>query len=119
MVDGNNAMTDYYESTIPVFKPKDIILFKAGPTKPFKHLVQSKGVRDEVNLKDKNEKKKVPIWEKATLTLSEAAEYSNIGIHKLRELSDEKNCQFVLWNGNRRLIKRKQLDEFISSVYSI
>lgn len=63
--------------------------------------------------------KEVPIWEKSNLTLQEAAAYSGIGVNKLRELSDEKGCKFVLWNGNKRLIKRKELDKFTESSFSI
>lgn len=63
--------------------------------------------------------KQVPIWEKSNLTLEEAAAYSGIGKNKLRELSDEKNCRFVLWNGNKRLIKRRELDKFTDEAYSI
>ena len=63
--------------------------------------------------------KQVPIWEKSNLTLDEAAAYSGIGKNKLRELSDERNCKFVLWNGNKRLIKRRELDKFTDEVYSI
>lgn len=61
----------------------------------------------------------VPIWQKSNLTLEEAAAYSGIGINKLRKLSDEKNCTFVLWNGSKRLIKRKKLDDYLSKSYSI
>lgn len=61
----------------------------------------------------------VPIWEKSNLTLEEAAAYSNIGVHKLRELTNEKSCKFVLWVGNKRLIKREQFDAYIKSCYSI
>ncbi|MBP1561758.1 MAG: excisionase family DNA-binding protein [Oscillospiraceae bacterium] len=64
-------------------------------------------------------KKEVPIWEKTNLTLEEAASYCGVGINKLRKISDDKNCSFVLWVGNKRLIKRKQLDEFLSKSYSI
>jgi excisionase family DNA binding protein len=64
-------------------------------------------------------KKEVPIWEKANLTLEEASAYSGIGINKLRELSDEKNCTFVLWNGSKRLIKRRVLDDYLEKAYSI
>lgn len=63
--------------------------------------------------------KEVPIWEKSNLTLEEAAAYSGIGKNKLRELSDEKDCRFVLWNGNKRLIKRKELDKFTAESFSI
>ena len=50
----------------------------------------------------------VPLWEKANLTVYEAAAYSGIGADKLRELSDREDCEFVLWNGTKRLIKRKK-----------
>ena len=61
----------------------------------------------------------VPLWEKANLTDYEAAAYSGIGADKLRELSDREDCEFVLWNGTKRLIKRKKLDEFLERAYSI
>ena len=62
---------------------------------------------------------KVPIWEKANLTLPEAAELYNIGINRLREISDDDRCPFVLYVGNKRLIKRKQFDEYLAGAYSI
>ena len=63
--------------------------------------------------------KEVPIWEKSNLTLEEAAAYSGIGINKLRNLTSEENCQFVLWVGSKRLIKRRLFDKFIEQEYSI
>ena len=63
--------------------------------------------------------KEVPIWEKSNLTLEEAAAYSGIGINKLRELTNEKDCSFVLWVGNKRLIKRRLFDQYIEQEYSI
>ena len=56
-------------------------------------------------------KYEVPIWEKYSLTLDEAAAYFGIGVNKLREMSDEPNCQFVIFNGSKRLIKRQKLEE--------
>ena len=64
-------------------------------------------------------KHEVPIWEKSNLTLEEAAAYSGIGINKLRKISDNESCPFVLWIGTKRLIKRKKLDEYIARMYSI
>ena len=64
-------------------------------------------------------RREVPIWEKSNLTLEEAAAYFGIGINKLRELTDDKNCRFVLWCGSKRLIKRKLLEEHLAKVYSI
>lgn len=64
-------------------------------------------------------KYEVPIYEKANLTLEEASAYSGIGINKLRELSNDKKCSFVLWVGSKRLIKRKLFDAYIEKMYSI
>lgn len=60
-----------------------------------------------------------PIYKKSNLTLEEAAAYFGIGINKLRELTNDDNCTFVLWCGSKRLIKRKKLDEYLEKVYSI
>jgi len=56
---------------------------------------------------------KVPIWQKANLTIKEASEYSNIGIHKIRELINLPGCDFVLNIGTKRLIKREMFDKFM------
>lgn len=63
--------------------------------------------------------KEVPIWEKTALTIEEAAAYSNIGIHKLREITDKDDSSLVLWVGKKRLIKRKALEKYIDQTYSI
>ncbi len=60
-----------------------------------------------------------PIYEKSNLTLKEAAAYFNIGIGKLRDMTETEQCPFVLWVGNKRLIKRKKLDEYLEKTYSI
>lgn len=65
------------------------------------------------------ETNEIPIWEKSNLTLQEAATYSGIGINKIRELSNDERCPFVLWVGSKRLIKRKQFDRYIDGCYSI
>lgn len=67
------------------------------------------------------EKKSIecPIWEKANLTLEEAAAYFGIGINKLREMSNDRNCRFVLFVGTKRLIKRKVLERYLEEAYSI
>ncbi len=67
----------------------------------------------------KNKKSDVPIWERSCLTIEEAAMYSGIGIHKIREITNDPKCDFVLWNGVKRLIKRRKLDEFIERSYVI
>lgn len=56
----------------------------------------------------------VPIWEKCTLTVKEAAKYSSIGINKLNELMREPDCPFVLFVGTKKLVKRREFERFIS-----
>lgn len=62
---------------------------------------------------------KVEIKDKPTLTIEEAACLYNIGEHKLREITDSDSCAFVLFVGRKRLIKRKQFDEYIARAFSI
>lgn len=57
----------------------------------------------------------VPIHEKVTLTIKEAAEYSNIGINKIDAMLRSPNCPFVLFVGTKKLVKRKEFEQFISS----
>lgn len=63
--------------------------------------------------------KEVPIWEKQNLTLEEAAAYSGIGVNRLYEMTKDGSCPFVLWVGNKRLIKRKRFDQYIEQSFSI
>ena len=56
----------------------------------------------------------VPISEKITLTIAETAELSNIGQNKLSELLNNPRCSFVLYVGKKRLVKRKEFEDFIS-----
>ena len=57
---------------------------------------------------------KVPIHLKVTLTIREAAEYGNIGINKIDSLLRTPNCPFVLYVGTKKLVKRKEFEEFLS-----
>ena len=51
----------------------------------------------------------VPIWEKYTLTIEEAAKYFRIGEKKLRKLVEENSdANWLIMNGNRVQIKRRQ-----------
>lgn len=64
-------------------------------------------------------KNALSISEKSLLTLEEAAEYFNIGINKIRTMTNDDNCPYVLWSGSRRLIKRKSFEEYLYRQYSI
>ena len=62
----------------------------------------------------KVETESIPVHMKLTLTIREAAEYSNIGINKIDSMLRSPNCPFVLFVGTKKLVKRKEFEEFIS-----
>jgi len=62
---------------------------------------------------------KVPIHQKIALTIKEAAQYSNIGINKIDQMLRTPNCPFVLFVGTKKLVKRKEFEEFIRSQIEI
>ena len=58
----------------------------------------------------------IPFWEQYTMTIEEAAKYFRIGEHKLRKLiAENKDADFLLWNGNRPQIKRVLFEKYIDS----
>ena len=62
----------------------------------------------------------VPIWEKYTLTIEEASKYFRIGENKLRKLAEENiGSNWVIMNGNRMQIKRKQFEKIIDTLDEI
>lgn len=59
----------------------------------------------------------IPIWQKYTLTIEEAALYFRIGETKLRRIiADNPNADFILYNGNRAQIKRILFERFIDKI---
>ena len=57
---------------------------------------------------------RIPFWEKYTLTIQEAAQYFRIGENKLRKIvSENKDADFILWNGSRPQIKRVKFERFV------
>lgn len=69
--------------------------------------------------KVKQPKYEVPLWHKTNLSIDEAVAYTGISRDKLYEMTNKEDCPFVLWIGNRRLIKREVFDEYIKKAYSI
>lgn len=62
----------------------------------------------------------IPIWEKYTLSVEEAAAYFRIGEGKLRQLIEtDKTAKFLLWNGNRVQIKRELFERFVDELEAI
>lgn len=61
----------------------------------------------------------VDIKDKVLLTLEEAAAYTGVGINKLRKLSNNEHCKFVIFIGTKRMLKREALKEYLFKQYSI
>ena len=62
----------------------------------------------------------IPVWERYTLSVEEAAAYFRIGENKLRRIiSENQNADFILWNGNRAQIKRKMFEKYIDGLTAI
>lgn len=61
-----------------------------------------------------DKKDRLPISQKCALTIEEAAEYSNIGQNKISQLLLMPRCTFVLYVGRKKLVKRKEFEDFIS-----
>lgn len=67
-----------------------------------------------------NSKINIPIWQKATMTVNEAAAYSSIGVNKIYELTNNPLCSFVLFIGDKkRLIKRHEFEKFLEQSVEI
>lgn len=49
------------------------------------------------------------------LTPRQASEYTGIGVDTLRIESEKPNCDFVIFVGNDRRYKRKQLEAFVDN----
>lgn len=61
--------------------------------------------------------RKIPTWERYTLSIEEAAEYFRIGENKLRKIiNDNQDAEFILWNGNRAQIKRRIFEGYIDKL---
>ena len=67
-----------------------------------------------------SKKYKVPIWEKYSLTVEEAAAYFRIGEQKLRRIADKNaNATYLLWNGNSPQFKIKKFEEYVDRLNAI
>ena len=59
-------------------------------------------------------KNPVPIHLKVTLSIEEANQLTGIGINCIEDRLREPNCPFVLFVGTKKMIKRKEFEEYIS-----
>ena len=66
------------------------------------------------------EKTQIEIKDKFCLTIDEASVYFNIGEKKLRKIiADNLDTGFIIQNGVKFLIKRKQFEDFLRELTAI
>lgn len=65
------------------------------------------------------ERLEMPFWLKLNLTKQEAAAYSNIGINRIEEMLKNPKCPFVLYVGTKKLVKRKEFEQYIAKSLEI
>ncbi len=64
---------------------------------------------------EKHKNKSVPIWEKSNLTLTEAAEYFNIGKHAAGDYNNNQ-VQFRPCSLNEAVDKGKEFEKYLEQV---
>ena len=70
-------------------------------------------------MKKSEQREIMPVWEKTLLTLEEASAYTGIGVGKLRSMADQPDCDYVIWIGKHRMLKRAKLEKFLEKAYSM
>ena len=59
----------------------------------------------------------IPFWQKYALSVEEAAAYFRIGENKQRKLiAENQQADYLLWNGNRPLIKRVKFEQTLDNL---
>lgn len=95
---------------------------QAKGTAYYAEILKDLKTNNDITPEEKPEEKKAydlsKLKEKKLLSVDEAAELFGIGRNKIRKISDDENCPFVLWIGSHRKIKREAFEKFLSEIQS-
>ena len=61
----------------------------------------------------------VEVKDKIALTVEEAAAYSNIGQNKISNMLKNPRCPVVLYVGVKKLVKRREFEQYISGAIEV
>ncbi len=64
-------------------------------------------------------KEKLPVSEKYSLSIKEAADYFSIGIKKMRRLAEDNLDDFAVYSGNRYIIIREKFEKYLERTSAI
>lgn len=106
MKDKDNINIIIDQQLTPVVKSENCAAYlaevlKSAPAKETTKLNETK----EVDLNQLKEKK--------LLSVTEASKLFGIGMNRIRELTNDKECPFVIWIGSHRRIKREEFEIFL------
>lgn len=62
------------------------------------------------------DRKTIPIWEKAVLSVEDMMAYTGWGENTVRNELNNPRCQFVIRKGNRLYANKKLLDKYLDSM---
>ena len=66
-----------------------------------------------------NKSNQMPVNEKYSLSINEAAQYFSIGVKKMRRLAEDNLGDFAVYSGNRYLIIRSKFEDYLAKTSSI
>ena len=68
----------------------------------------------------RNKKENIAFYDRYLLTVEEAAVYFHIGSKKMRDMiKDHAGAKWILYNGNRIMIKREQFEKWLDNQSAI
>ena len=110
------------EFTDEELQPMDALEFAASNLAAGNVTITTESFKKETGYGEAERKKFMGLLrtpEKGGMTIEEAAAYFGIGMNKLRELTEDENCKFVLYIGSKRLIKRQMFEKYLEQAYSL
>lgn len=71
---------------------------------------------ERINIEKMRSTISIPVWKKYVLTISEAAEYFNIGRKRLYKIvKEDEDADFVIKVGSNYRISRKKFEEYLEN----
>lgn len=70
---------------------RTILYFRKGMSMPAKENEEKEVVKN-------SRRPEIPVWERSSLTIDQAAVYSGVGRDKIREITERDDCTFVLYH---------------------
>ena len=93
---------------------KDYLADVLNATVSIADVLNDERIINQTMVFEKTDKLNVPLCHKPLLTIEEASKYFGIGKNKLYEITDRNDCDFVVFNNSKRLIKREKMEQWLN-----